>query len=172
MSYTAWSVIFGEQPTAAKWNQLGANDAGFKDGTNIDNDAILKRHMSNASVGKAELDFTDFEVYSTSEVNTGKKWIDGRAIYRKVLVGNLTVAAGTNSIAHGITGITNPELINIQYTIRLSSTVRGNSMNTAWHREAGGNWSNPVAFNSTTVDVYSSFAWGASAYTLILEYVK
>lgn len=32
MAYTAWSVVYGEQPTAAKWNQLGANDAGFKDG--------------------------------------------------------------------------------------------------------------------------------------------
>lgn len=40
MAYTAWSVVFGEQPTAAKWNQLGTNDAGFKDGTNIDAGAI------------------------------------------------------------------------------------------------------------------------------------
>lgn len=46
MSYTAWSVVFGEQPTAAKWNQLGQNDAGFKDGTNIDDSAILNRHIA------------------------------------------------------------------------------------------------------------------------------
>lgn len=50
MAYTAWSVVFGEQPTAAKWNQLGANDAGFKDGTNIDNLAILTRHLNNDGV--------------------------------------------------------------------------------------------------------------------------
>lgn len=50
MAYTAWSVVFGEQPTAAKWNQLGANDAGFKDGTNIDNDAIIERHILNGVV--------------------------------------------------------------------------------------------------------------------------
>jgi hypothetical protein len=55
MSYTAWSVVFGEQPTAAKWNQLGANDAGFKDGTNIDNDAILNRHLAAAIVSNAEM---------------------------------------------------------------------------------------------------------------------
>ena len=30
MAYTAWSVVAFEQPTAAKWNQLGANDAFFK----------------------------------------------------------------------------------------------------------------------------------------------
>lgn len=29
MTYTAWSVVFGEQPSAAKWNQLGTNDAHF-----------------------------------------------------------------------------------------------------------------------------------------------
>lgn len=29
MSYAAWSVIFGEQPSAAKWNILGTNDAYF-----------------------------------------------------------------------------------------------------------------------------------------------
>lgn len=50
MAYTAWSVVFGEQPTAAKWNQLGANDAGFKDGTNIDDAAILNRHVADASL--------------------------------------------------------------------------------------------------------------------------
>lgn len=35
MSYTSWSVVFGEQPSAAKWNILGANDASFNDGTGI-----------------------------------------------------------------------------------------------------------------------------------------
>lgn len=50
MAYTAWSVVFGEQPTAAKWNQLGTNDAGFKDGTNIDNLAILNRHIADFAI--------------------------------------------------------------------------------------------------------------------------
>ena len=31
MAYTAWSVVAFEQPTAAKWNQLGDNDAYLKD---------------------------------------------------------------------------------------------------------------------------------------------
>ncbi len=35
MAYSAWSVVFGEQPSAAKWNILGTNDAGFYDGTNL-----------------------------------------------------------------------------------------------------------------------------------------
>lgn len=32
-TYQSWSVVFGEQPSAAKWNILGTNDAGFNNGT-------------------------------------------------------------------------------------------------------------------------------------------
>jgi hypothetical protein len=40
MAYTAWSVIAGEQPTAAKWNILGTNDASFNDATGIGTSVI------------------------------------------------------------------------------------------------------------------------------------
>lgn len=70
MSYTAWSVVFGEQPTAAKWNQLGANDAGFKDGTNIDNLAILNRHIAAGVINASKLDFSTFNVAQSSGVET------------------------------------------------------------------------------------------------------
>lgn len=49
MAYTAWSVVYGEQPTAAKWNQLGTNDAGFKDGTNIDSGAIITAKLAGGA---------------------------------------------------------------------------------------------------------------------------
>lgn len=29
MAYQAWSVVYGEQPSASKWNILGSNDAHF-----------------------------------------------------------------------------------------------------------------------------------------------
>lgn len=32
--------MFGEQPSASKWNILGTNDASFNDGTGIGNDVI------------------------------------------------------------------------------------------------------------------------------------
>ncbi len=81
MAYTAWSVVFGEQPTAAKWNQLGANDAGFKDGTNIDAGAIITAKIADANVtsSKLSLDWTEnilaanFGTSSTSYVDTGMK---------------------------------------------------------------------------------------------------
>lgn len=60
MAYTAWSVVFGEQPSAAKWNQLGANDAGFKDGSNIDAGVILSSHLEEGFVrGRQQSNTTD-----------------------------------------------------------------------------------------------------------------
>lgn len=47
MAYTAWSVVFGEQPSAAKWNILGTNDASFNDGTGIANLALSTTSVSN-----------------------------------------------------------------------------------------------------------------------------
>lgn len=74
MAYTAWSVVFGEQPTAAKWNQLGTNDAGFKDGTNIDAGAIAGTKIANGGVDSAQVaaGVVVQEVYAeTSAVATG-----------------------------------------------------------------------------------------------------
>lgn len=49
MAYTSWSVVFGEQPSAAKWNILGTNDASFNDGTGIADGVIKPEHLMNGS---------------------------------------------------------------------------------------------------------------------------
>ena len=168
----SWAVIYGETPSADRWSELGENDDALATGAGIDDDAIIARHIANAAVKKANMDFTDFDVYSTSEVDPGRKWTDGRAIYRKVLIGNMTVVVGANNVNHGISGITALEVVNINGSFRLSSTTRGTSVNLFWHREAAGNWMNIVAVNGTQITFTSSFAWGASAYTIVFEYVK
>lgn len=55
MAYQEWSVVFGEQPSASKWNILGQNDAGFNDGTGIADDAILTRHIADNQITPALL---------------------------------------------------------------------------------------------------------------------
>ena len=47
MAYASWSVVFGEQPSTAKWNILGTNDASFNDGTGIANMAVNTTAISN-----------------------------------------------------------------------------------------------------------------------------
>lgn len=69
MSYTAWSVVFGEQPSASKWNILGTNDAGFKDGTNIDAGAITNSHLASG-ISSAKLSNPyKFHAYRTAALN-------------------------------------------------------------------------------------------------------
>lgn len=64
MAYASWSVVFGEQPTASKWNILGANDASFNDGTGIDNLAIGNGNTSLSNGHK-------FAVYRNAAANSG-----------------------------------------------------------------------------------------------------
>lgn len=59
MSYNAWSVTFGEQPSITKWNYLGTNDAGFYDGTNLPtygaNKATVATNESTTSSSATDL---------------------------------------------------------------------------------------------------------------------
>lgn len=44
--------------------------------------------------------------YTTGEVDTGNTWHDGKAVFKKTFVlGALPASTGTNSVAHGITGL-------------------------------------------------------------------
>lgn len=113
-------------------------------------------------------------IYSSSEVNTGKVWVDSRPIYRKVLRGQFTIATGANNIAHGIVSMTSSlEIISINGGIKLGQTsVAGGQEQLLGYRETGGNWIHPISVDTTNVIITSSFAWGNSYYSIILEYVK
>lgn len=50
MAYQTWSVVFGEQPSASKWNILGTNDASFNDGSGIAQNAIGAHHLATNAV--------------------------------------------------------------------------------------------------------------------------
>lgn len=49
MAYQAWSVVFGEQPSASKWNILGTNDASFNDGSGFASGALGSVNASLAN---------------------------------------------------------------------------------------------------------------------------
>lgn len=54
MAYQSWSVVFGEQPSAAKWNILGSNDASFNDGSGFANDIVKSKHIDWADTGSGD----------------------------------------------------------------------------------------------------------------------
>lgn len=83
MAYASWSVTFGEQPSAAKWNILGTNDASFNDGTGIANAAI---GPSKLATGAAT------SVVATTETTTS-------ATYTGLTTPNaVTVTVGANGL--------------------------------------------------------------------------
>lgn len=52
MAYASWSVVFGEQPSASKWNILGTNDASFNDGTGLPN-GVTRQFVYSTTVTDA-----------------------------------------------------------------------------------------------------------------------
>ena len=74
------------------------------DAANIDASVALK----DASITSSKIDFTtlNFGNYSTSEVATEFKWIDGKTIYKKTINFGTLPNATFKDVAHGITGLT------------------------------------------------------------------
>lgn len=113
--------------------------------------------------------------YSTDEQNTGKKWIDGRPIYRKVVRGTVNMAGGysTSSLPHGITGLTNAwELIRYYGNMRLSGNLNNNPIKQALPYIEGTHQSGVTSIDQTNITISGSYTWGASEVSIVLEYVK
>lgn len=51
------------------------------------------------------------EKYSTDEIDTDKKWIDGKTIYRKTIVGTTTLSQTSNTITHNISNLGNHRVV-------------------------------------------------------------
>lgn len=62
-----------------------------------------------AGYASSKIDFTtlNFGNYSTSEVATEFKWIDGKTIYKKTVVTGAMPNSGSKNVAHGISSIDN-----------------------------------------------------------------
>ena len=114
-------------------------------------------------------------VYSTSEIDTGRVWIDGRPIYRKVVRGTVNVTGGfnTSSLPHGIQGLSNKwELIRYYGNMRLGGTLSNNSIKQALPYIEGTHQSGVTSIDQTNIIISGSYPWGSSEVSLVLEYVK
>ena len=106
------------------------------------------------------------QVYSSTEQIIGK-WIDGSAIYRKVLPG--TPSAQNSNVQHGITNLATP--------IKCYGFYKRNSDGCL--EPMPGNYTNwecwMYDFNSTKLTLrFSNNAWnsGIASYVIVLEYIK
>lgn len=114
-------------------------------------------------------------VYSTSEIDTGMVWIDGRPIYRKVVRGTVNVVGGhnTSSLPHGIQGLTGRwELIKYYGNMRLGGVLSNNPIKQALPHIEGTHQSGITSIDQTNITISGSYAWGSSEVSIVLEYVK
>lgn len=114
-------------------------------------------------------------VYSTSEIDTGMVWIDGRPIYRKVVRGTVNMTGGfnTSNLPHGIQGLSNRwELIRYYGNMRLSGSLNNNPIKQALPYIEGTHQSGVTSIDQTNITISGSYPWGVSEVSIVLEYVK
>lgn len=140
MAYTAWSVVFGEQPSAAKWNQLGSNDAHFYSflGDNLAWQSWTPT-WTNLTVGDA----TQASKYTR---------VGNTVIYRVSLIFGSTTSMGTG-----------PYFTLPVTSVSPSGTANVPNIGTLRQYESGGTtYSGLVGWRSTTTGLLLTFAVSGS----------
>ena len=89
-------VALSPQPSVAAANKV--TDSDMNSIKSVVNDAIDQIETNQSAI-------TNLGNYSTSETDTGKKWTDGKTIYRKVLTANNLGNNASVQIQHGITNL-------------------------------------------------------------------
>lgn len=64
--YTAITFVANEQPTTAKWNLIGSNDASFNNGNGFEDGILVTRHYADSSITGAKI-----ASYRTKRKNNG-----------------------------------------------------------------------------------------------------
>lgn len=122
------------------------------------------------------IDFTTLpdNKYTTTEQDTGQKWIDGRPIYRKVVRGTVNLTGNrTDLLPHGIQDLTKKwEIIRYYGSMRLGGTLSDNiSKQTIPYIEST-HQSGITSIDNTNIEISGSYPWGNSEVSIVLEYVK
>lgn len=111
LPYPTKVVLPFDIATAQDMNERHANDVALAAGTGLNDGAITAD----------KIDFTTlaFGNYSTNEVDTGFKWIDGKTIYKKTISFGALPNNTAKNVAHGITGLS--WLISVESMTRTSA---------------------------------------------------
>lgn len=167
-------VTLNPQPSIADENKVTDDDMNeIKDvvNTNDNNTGDLSNLATNtkSSIVEAINELKNAEVYSTTEINTGKKWIDGKPIYRTVFeYGTLPNAAGVSK---------NHNIINIDKIIH-QEAIANNSEGMTYslpHVAApnmGSGMTMAMRTDKTNVYVYCSSNMTSYTAYFIIEYTK
>ena len=157
-------------------NSDGSLKKGAVGAENIAKDSITKDALKDGSITADKIDFTTMpdNKYTTTEQDTGKKWIDGRPIYRKVVRGTVNLAGNrTGLLPHGIQGLTKKwEVVRYYGSMRLGGSLSDNiSKQTIPYIEST-HQSGITSIDNTNIEISGSYPWGNSEVSVVLEYVK
>lgn len=101
MAYASWSVIAGEQPTTAKWNILGTNDAAFNNGSGLPTAASATATVAtNESTNSGS--YTDLA--TTTDTVTVTIGASGMALVLVEAVGDCTTSGITLNMSVALSG--------------------------------------------------------------------
>lgn len=105
--YTSISFTAGEQPTTAKWNLIGSNDASFNNGNGFNDGIIVNRHLGSAVVAYSNIDTTtlpfqftgmypDFYISATTSMTAGNSAVDTVTLPRAIATGEKVIIIPTS----------------------------------------------------------------------------
>lgn len=146
--------------------------------TNEIKDRVLEDYLKNEtkSVKVENIDFTDIPTYKykDTEMDTGKKWIDGRPIFRKVVRGKVNFTGNSSSsIPHGITGLTGAwEIISYSGCMRLGGTLSDELGKQTLPYIESTHQAGVSTITESNVNINGSYPWGWSEISVVVEYVK
>ena len=160
-------VSLNPQPSIADINKCTADDMN-------EIKTVVNTNDDNTTANTTAI--TNLQTYSTNEVDTGKTWVDGKKIYRKVLTGTTTTTNAAFSISHGIS---NFGIVMIDNKSFVKSTGGGNTfiypVNCPPNVSSDYN-ARPIRayINNENVSLYIGAYNGYTSfdYAIILEYTK
>lgn len=175
-TYQSWSVVFGEIPSAAKWNILGTNDAGFNNGTALPVGTCVQIATTTASAvstGTTLIPFddsipqnTEGDQYMTLAITprsaTNVLLIESTVFMSNSLASNnLTAALFQDSTANALSASSQtqsvaltPVCIKVSYPM-----VAGTTSSTTFKIRAGGSGAGTTTFNgSNSARIFNTMA--------------
>lgn len=103
-------VALNENPSIADINKVNAAD--MNEIKTVVNGLVVNTN-SNSQESSYSCDYiNDCNTYSTDETFTGKYWINGKKIYRKIINFGALPNSTTKSVAHGISNLDEVLLLN------------------------------------------------------------
>ena len=103
--------------------------------------------------------------YSTSEVETGRLWIDGKPIYRKVV--NATTTSGSSSVS--VSALSIDTLVSSSAIVETSNGIK---FVCPYYNTDNSKMSYNLSADNSSISVTSGGTYAYGALTIILEYTK